>query len=48
VPPEELPKVIAALKKEMKAASGRLEFEEAARLRDQIKALSEESLKEYS
>ena len=37
---EELPVLIAGLKKEMKAAAGDLDFEKAAALRDQIKELT--------
>ena len=37
---EELPVMIAGLKKEMKAAAGDLDFEKAAALRDQIKELT--------
>jgi len=37
--PKEIPKLIAKLRKEMKEASKRLEFEKAAILRDQIKEL---------
>lgn len=39
-----LRKHIDALKKRMHAAAANLEFEEAARLRDEIKALEEEAL----
>ena len=42
--PDEVPKVLKALRKEMRAAAERLDFEEAARLRDRIKAISEEEL----
>ena len=41
VPPEEIPRLLKALKKEMKAAADQLDFEKAAHLRDQIKALDE-------
>ncbi len=43
--PHEIPKTIARLTKEMKAAAQRMEFEEAAKLRDRIKALQEAELK---
>jgi excinuclease ABC subunit B len=39
VEPEELPKLIAELTKQMKAAAEALEFEEAAELRDRIREL---------
>jgi excinuclease ABC subunit B len=45
VPPEELRKTVEALKKQMLAASERLEFEEAARLRDRIAALERTELR---
>ncbi|MBW2092448.1 MAG: excinuclease ABC subunit UvrB [Deltaproteobacteria bacterium] len=45
IPPEEIPQIIKALKKEMKAAAERLDFEEAAQIRDRIKAISEEDLR---
>jgi excinuclease ABC subunit B len=41
VPPDEIPRLLKALKKEMKAAADELDFEKAAHLRDQIKALDE-------
>ena len=44
IPPEEIPQIVKALKKEMKAAAERLDFEEAAQIRDKIKAISEEEL----
>jgi len=45
IPPDEIPKIIKAFKKEMKAAAERLDFEAAAKLRDRIKAISEEDLR---
>jgi excinuclease UvrABC nuclease subunit len=39
VPPDEIPRILKALKKEMKAAADELDFEKAARIRDQIKDL---------
>lgn len=44
IPPDEIPRIIKALKKEMKAASDEFNFEKAAHLRDQIKALDSASL----
>ena len=44
VKPEDIPKVIKRLHKEMQAAAGDLEFETAARLRDQIRKLEEQEL----
>jgi excinuclease ABC subunit B len=44
---EELERHIAGLEKEMKEAAARLEFEEAARLRDEIKDLRQELLQMY-
>jgi excinuclease ABC subunit B len=41
VPPDEIPRLIRDLEKEMKEAAKRLEFERAAELRDRIKALKE-------
>jgi excinuclease ABC subunit B len=41
VPPDEIPRLLKALKKEMKAAADELDFEKAAHLRDQIKTLDE-------
>jgi len=41
VPPAEIPRLLKALKKEMKAAADELDFEKAAHLRDQIKALDQ-------
>jgi excinuclease ABC subunit B len=45
VPPEELRKTVEALRKQMLAASERLEFEEAARLRDRIATLERTELR---
>jgi excinuclease ABC subunit B len=42
---KDIPKMIEKLKKEMKEAAGRLEFEEAAELRDKIHELEEAELK---
>ena len=39
IPPDEIPKILKALKKEMKAAADELDYEKAARIRDKIKAL---------
>jgi len=39
VPLDEIPRLLKDLKKEMKAAADELDFEKAARIRDQIKAL---------
>ncbi len=39
IAPAEVPRLVARLRKEMRAAAGRLEFEEAAELRDRIHAL---------
>ena len=44
VPWHELPLVIAALKREMKEAAGKLEYERAAELRDRVKQLEAERL----
>jgi len=44
VEPKQIPLLIKELKKRMKEAASRLEFEEAAELRDRIKALQEEDL----
>jgi len=41
VPPHEIPRLLKALKKEMKAAADELDFEKAAHIRDHIKALDE-------
>ncbi len=43
-PPNEIPRMVEKLKKEMKQASDRLEFEKAAELRDRIRALQEKEL----
>lgn len=45
VPLKEIPKMIQKLKKEMKEAASRLEFEQAAELRDKIQRLEEMELK---
>ena len=42
--PEELPRVIEELKKEMKKAADRLEFEKAGEIRNRIRALREKEL----
>ncbi|MEW6186971.1 MAG: UvrB/UvrC motif-containing protein, partial [Thermodesulfobacteriota bacterium] len=42
--PQNIPQLIKQLRKRMKEAAGRLEFEEAAELRDRIKVLQEEEL----
>ncbi|UCC76055.1 MAG: UvrB/UvrC motif-containing protein, partial [Anaerolineales bacterium] len=51
IPKNELLRLIAELEKQMKDAAGRLEFERAALLRDQIfelrRALEDESLPEW-
>lgn len=39
IPPDEIPKILKALKKEMKEASDELDFEKAAKIRDKINAL---------
>ncbi len=44
IPPEMIPDIIKSLKKEMRDAAERLDFEEAAQIRDRIKAISEEEL----
>jgi excinuclease ABC subunit B len=44
VEPKQIPKLIKELKKRMKEAAVRFEFEEAAELRDRIKTLQEEEL----
>ena len=41
IPPDEIPKILKALKKEMKAAADELDFEKAAKIRDKIKALDD-------
>ena len=45
VPAHELPAMVEALRKEMKAASDALDFERAAALRDRIQALESERLR---
>ncbi|MEE2663309.1 MAG: excinuclease ABC subunit UvrB [Myxococcota bacterium] len=45
IPPHELPKLIEALRKEMREAAAQLEFEVAAELRDRIRTLEEERLR---
>jgi excinuclease ABC subunit B len=40
----EVPKLIVRLKKEMREAASRLDFERAAELRDRIQALQEKEL----
>ncbi len=42
--PSEIPRMVAKLKKEMKQASDRLEFEKAAEIRDRIRGLQEKEL----
>ncbi|NLD37206.1 MAG: excinuclease ABC subunit B, partial [Desulfatiglans sp.] len=42
--PDEIKKTIKELEKKMKEAAANLEFEEAARIRDEIKELREEEL----
>ena len=42
---KDIPKMIEKLKKQMKEAAGRLEFERAAELRDKIHELEEAELK---
>ena len=39
IPPDEIPRILKALKKEMKVAADELDFEKAAQIRDKIKAL---------
>jgi len=46
IPRHELPKLIEALRKEMREAAAQLEFEVAADLRDRIRTLEEERLRE--
>ncbi len=41
IPPDEIPRILKALKKEMKAAAAELDFEKAAQIRDKIKALDD-------
>jgi excinuclease ABC subunit B len=45
---EELPVLVESLRQQMKEAAQRLAFEEAARLRDRIRALSERALEQES
>ena len=45
IPPHELPKLIEALRKEMREAAGKLEFEVAGELRDRIRTLEDERLR---
>jgi len=45
ISPKDIPKMIEKLRKEMKEAAGRLEFERAAELRDKIHELEETELK---
>jgi excinuclease ABC subunit B len=45
VSPKEIPMMIQKLKKEMKEAASRLEFERAAELRDKIQRVEEMELK---
>jgi excinuclease ABC subunit B len=45
VPVKEIPAMIQDLKKEMKEAASRLEFERAAEIRDKIQRLEEMELK---
>ncbi len=42
--PEEIPRLVQQLKKEMKRAADNLEFEKAAELRDRIRELEEREL----
>ena len=44
----EIPRLTARLKKEMREAASKLDFEKAAELRDRIKALEEMELVEKS
>jgi excinuclease ABC subunit B len=46
VPPEEVPALVQKLTREMREAATRLAFEEAAALRDRIKALTERALEQ--
>ena len=41
IPPDEVPRILKALKKEMKEAADALDFEKAAKIRDKVKALDE-------
>jgi excinuclease ABC subunit B len=45
VPPHELPELIEALRREMREAAGKLDFERAAELRDRIRELDAERLR---
>ncbi len=45
VPAHELPKLVEALRAEMKKAASELEYEQAAELRDRIRLLEEERVK---
>lgn len=45
VPPDELPRLLADLRRDMMQAADQLEFEEAAKLRDRIKKLEETFIK---
>jgi excinuclease ABC subunit B len=45
IPPEELPKFVAGLRKEMHKAAEALDFERAAQLRDRVKTLEETYLR---
>ena len=40
----DIPKLITRLKKEMRAAASKLDFEKAAEIRDRIKALEEREM----
>ena len=44
VPAHEIPTIVKALKKEMKEAAERLDFETAAQIRDRIRAISDDDL----
>ena len=44
VPPEDIPRVVERLRREMIGAAKRLEFERAAEIRDRISALEKRSL----
>ncbi|MDR1298324.1 MAG: excinuclease ABC subunit UvrB [Deltaproteobacteria bacterium] len=44
VPPDEIPRLVRALKKEMNAAAKNLDFEKAAALRDRVRALDAAAL----
>ncbi len=45
IPPHELPSIIKAIRKEMDAAAGKLDFERAAELRDRVQELEEMEIK---